>query len=376
MMSNIYLDNNATTLPDPKVRERITALLQHPLGNPSSAHNYGREAREIINDARRKIAALFHVKPIQVVFTSSGTESLNQVLIEACFNIQEGHIISGATEHACVYNTLQRLVKGSKGRLRAVYIRPVDQGPISPSQLEQSIQPDTRLIALMAANNETGLLHDVEAFASIASSHGIPLVIDAVSLIGKQPFSLPQGVSALCFSGHKFHAPPGTGITILQRPLHKLPPLITGGSQENGFRAGTENVISISATALALEIAYENLSESHRRMSRQCHRLLEGLESRCGPLHVNGKGPKLCNTLNISFDRMDGESLLIQLDRAGIAASHGSACTTGALEPSRILLELGIPLERAHHAVRFSLSRFTTDDEIEETISRMEKIFI
>lgn len=371
---SIYLDNNATTPIDPRVAEHVADLMQRPLGNPSSFHAFGREAKELLSEARRKIAGAFQVKPQQVLFTSSGTESLNHVIRMVCSTSPNGHIVTSTTEHACVYQTIKEITDSKNSKWKATFLNSGEFGAISPSDLEAAILPETKLIALMAANNETGVLSDVEAYAAIADAHGIPLLVDAVSLIGKESFHLPRGVSALCFSGHKFHAPVGTGVTILQRPLHKLNAYITGGSQENGRRASTENVINISATALALELALEALPKSHERMLRLRDQLYDGLLEQVGGIQINGKGPRLCNTLNLSFNGIDGETLLINLDRAGLAASHGSACTTGALEPSRILLGMGYSYEKAGASIRFSLSRLTTPEEIERAIQIIARV--
>jgi cysteine desulfurase len=220
---------------------------------------------------------------------------------------------------------------------------------------------------LGAVNNETGVKTDIHAIASIAKQANVPLIVDGVALLGKEPFEIPQGVSAMAFSGHKLHGPKGSGLALIRSSL-SLYPLLTGGDQETGRRAGTENLPAIIGFAKAIQLLDEELPEATTRMHMLRQRLEEGLQQAIGPLVINGQGPRICNTSNISFPGVEGETLLIALDMAGIAVSHGSACASGALEPSRILQNMGISKTLSRSSVRFSLSRWTTSEEIDACI--------
>lgn len=359
----IYLDNNATTALDPRVLQEMMLCFTEQYGNPSSAHQLGQKARQRVQAARRLLATALGVKPQEVLFTSSGTESCNTILQ----NIPKGHIITSSVEHSCVYHPLKELAASGTP---VSFLKPGAFGAVTPEAVRAAIQPDTVLIALMAANNETGVKTDVEAIAKIAQETGIYLMIDAVALFGKEFFSLPKGVSALCLSAHKFHGPKGIGALIV-RSSYPLRPLIKGGGQELNRRAGTENVAGIIGFAKAVQLLESELAEAAPRVRMLRDRLEAGLLALIPDAQVNGQGPRVGNTLNMSFPGVEGESLLIALDQVGIAVSHGSACSSGALEPSRILLEMGIPPETAGSAIRFSLSRMTTKEEIEEAILRI-----
>jgi cysteine desulfurase len=219
----------------------------------------------------------------------------------------------------------------------------------------------------MAVNNETGVKSDIDGIAQIAKEAGIPLLVDGVALMGKESFAIPAGVSAMTFSGHKFHGPKGAGILCL-RMRQKLPPLLVGGGQEFGMRAGTENLPAIVGLAAAVDILRAELPEVVKKIAELRDRLEAGILQTCADVVVNGTGPRVCNTTNLAFLGIDGESLLINLDQSGVEVSHGSACASGALEPSRILLNMGIPLDRARSSLRFSLSRFTTQQEVDRCV--------
>ena len=246
-------------------------------------------------------------------------------------------------------------------------------GAVNPADVESSICSETCLITLMAVNNETGVLTDIEAIASIADFHGIPFVVDGVAWLGKEKITIPRGVSALFFSGHKFYAPKGIGFCFCRSSL-KLEPLFLGGSQEFNHRAGTENVPSIVAMAEAIMLL-ESEQEIYIQRLRELRDLLEsGLQSALPDVRVNGLGPRVSNTSNLAFMGVDGEALLMNLDLEGISVSHGSACSSGALEPSRILLAMGIPLTQVLSSIRFSIGQTTTQKEIERTIDVVVRI--
>ncbi len=246
-------------------------------------------------------------------------------------------------------------------------------GAIHPDDVHAALRPDTRLIVLSAVNSETGIKTDIEAIAAIAHLANVPFIVDGVALLGKELFTIPQGVSAMGFSGHKLHGPKGTGCAFI-RSSFKPHPLLTGGDQEFGMRAGTENLPGIVGMAKAVELLRTELPTATHHMALLRDRLESGLLVHANPVIVNGMGPRIANTCNLSFPEAHGEDLLIALDMAGIAVSHGSACTSGALEPSRVLTNMGIPHHIARSAIRFSLSRFTTEEEIDTCIEVVSSI--
>lgn len=358
-MKHIYLDNNATTAIDPRVLDAMRE--DNGPYNPSSVHFYGQKARQLLGRSRDSIAAYFKVKPHELLFTSGATEALNMILRGLP---QSGHVITSNVEHSAIYNTLQQLPG-----FQVSYLHAGLRGAVQPEAIAAAITPQTRLIILTAANNETGVKIDLEAIAKIAKSHNIPFVVDAVALLGKEEFQIPAGVSAMVFSGHKIHAPKGIGLAFL-RDGFKVKPLLTGGDQEFSKRAGTENLSGILGLAKAIEILKEELPASIERMRFLTERLIQGV----GSIVINGEAERVCNTVNLSFPGLSGEELLMNLDLAGIAASHGSACSSGALEPSRILIQMGIPHAVARSSIRFSLSRFTTQEEIDYAIKVINEL--
>jgi cysteine desulfurase len=360
----IYLDNNASTLLDPRVKKVIIDELNATYGNPSSIHAFGQDVRNRITKSRRIIAETLSVKPSEIIFTSGATEGIN-MLLRGFFETQNsGHVITSNVEHSAVYTTLQALEE--KG-IEVSYLSPGLHGALTPEAVKAAIKPSTKLIMLMAVNNETGVKTDLEAIAKVALQADVPFIVDGVALLGKEIFSIPKGVSAMCFSGHKFHAPKGIGFNFVRNGF-KVTPLITGGGQESNKRGGTENVSGIIGLAEAMRVLPEELREGQSRMDKLCKRLEEGVKSGLEGVYVNGSGPRVVNTINLSFNDVDGESLLLSLDLEGLAVSHGSACSSGALEPSRILLNMGIHLSLARSSIRFSLSRMTTEEEIERAI--------
>lgn len=369
MRPKIYLDNNATTEIAPEVMQSLINELKSGPSNPSSVHSYGQEARNRLTKSRRAIATHFGVKPTEIVFTSGGTESLN-ILLRGIPLEPKGEILSTSVEHSAVYHTLLDLQK--KGQ-PVSFIPAGLHGALRKDQIEENINAFTRLIVLMAANNETGVKTDIEGVAHIAKERKIPFIVDGVAWIGKEVLHIPDGVSAICFSGHKFHAPKGIGFMILRSQL-KLSPLITGGGQEHEKRAGTENLPGILALAEAVNLLEKALPEAEGHMRSLRDYFESSLCSLVQDVMINGDGPRIANTSNLCFHGIEGESLLIALDLAGIAVSHGSACSSGSLEPSRVLLNMGIPKKAANSSIRFSLSRYTTKEEIDYTIDVVENL--
>jgi cysteine desulfurase len=365
-MKRIYLDNNATTGVDPEVLQAMLADLTTTPANPSSIHYFGQEARNRITKARQTIADFLKVKSNEIIFTSGGTESLNMVIK----GIPKGHIITSNIEHSALFNTIDSLRE--KG-YDSTYLPTGLTGHVNPEDVKASIHENTKLIALGAVNTETGVKNDIVAIAKIAQEANIPFLVDAVGLLGKEQFIIPEGVSAMAFSGHKFHAPKGIGFLFIRSSL-KLSPLFLGGDQEFSRRAGTENLSGILGIAKAVELLKEELPTATTRMEKLRDHFEQSLQKKIPNLVINGSGLRICNTSNLAFPGVDGETLLIQLDLAGIAASHGSACSSGALEPSRVLLNMGIPKKIASSSLRFSLSRWTTQEDIEEAIKIISTI--
>ncbi|OGN56879.1 MAG: hypothetical protein A3D96_07525 [Chlamydiae bacterium RIFCSPHIGHO2_12_FULL_44_59] len=365
-LKRIYLDNNATTPLDPRVKAAMLRDLTDLPQNPSSVHWFGRQAKALLVEARTTVANFFNASLEEIVFTSGATESLNFLLRGMG---SSGHILSTSIEHAAVLNTLESLEKSGQ---KITYL-PVDAwGAPRPEAILHEIRPDTKAIVLSLANAETGVKIDLKAIHQIAYERRIPLLIDAVALIGKEPFQLLPAIQAVAISAHKFHGPKGVGALYVRKGL-KLSPLHTGGPQERMLRAGTENLAGILGLSEALNI----LQTSQENITDKLQKLQERLETGLLALPnsvINGDGPRVPNTSNIAFLGVDGETLLMYADLAGIAISHGSACNSGALEPSRVLKNMGLDPQRARSSVRFSLSRMNTFEEIDVAVATLSAI--
>lgn len=366
-MKKVYLDSNATTQVDSRLFDRFTQCTFTTFGNPSSIHSYGQEAKSLLVESRDRLAALFGVRTQEVIFTATATEALN-LLLRGFFGTKPaGHMITSNVEHAAVIETCEALK--AQG-VDVTYIDVGAWGAVTPSQLEAAIRPDTRLISLMAANNETGVITDLEPIAAIAKERGIAFIVDAVALYGKAPFTLYPGISAAVFSGHKFYAPKGAAFAIVRKNL-KLTACLTGGHQEYGLRPGTENLAAI----VTLKDAAQFIADEQQSFLEPMRQLRDYLESEILKLFpqalINGKGPRVANTSNICFQDIDGEALLMYLDLNGIAASLGSACSSGAIEPSRVLLNMGLTTKQAASSLRFSLGRFTTKQDIDTLLTAL-----
>lgn len=357
-MERIYLDNNAGTPPDPRITTFLAQILPQLNGNPSSMHSFGQTARSLISKARSVIASYLKVKPTELIFTSGGTECVNMAIRGLVDTNKPGHIITSVAEHSCVIAACKWLE--SRG-FKVTYLPTGLHGAIQPDAVKAAIMADTQLIALMSVNNETGVKTDIEEIAKIAHQHRIPFFVDAIAQLGKEEIKISQGITAMAFSGHKIHALQGVGVLYL-RSGSKFEPLIIGGEQEYGRRAGTENLLGILSFAKAIELIdvvnFEKIRELRDHFEAV---LLKGIPG----LLVNGEGARICNVSNLAFPGVDGEGLLMNLDRLGVAASHGSACSSGSLEPSRVLVAMGLPLDRVNSSIRFSLSRLTTMAEVD-----------
>ncbi len=370
MSRRIYLDCNSSTALDARVLEVLIQELKEEEGNPSSIHFHGQQCRRKLDESRQIIARFLGVRPNEIIFTSGGTEGACLLLNGVMQHFTTGHIITSSVEHSCVFETVKDLEK--KG-YQASFLPVGSLGAVEPHTVKEALRPDTRLITLMAVNNETGVKTDIESIAAIAQQAHIPFVVDGVALLGKESFNIPQGVSAIFFSGHKIHAPKGIGFSVCKQTL-KMNPLCTGGTQEFGRRAGTENLPGIIALAQAISILANEQEMITSYLSARRNQLEEGVMARLEGVLVNGDGQRVSNTTNLSFVGVDGESLLMNLDLEGISVSHGSACSSGALEPSRILLNMGLPLPRANSSIRFSVGRHTTEEDIARAVDGIVRV--
>jgi len=358
----MYFDNNATTPLHPEVVASMQAAYTI-FGNPSSIHAEGQKARTELIQARRTIATYLGVQPQEIFFTSGGTEGLNSLILGLQPG-KKGHIITSSLEHTAVLYPAQ-----ARPDCEVTLIKGCERGAVSVEQVEQAITSDTVLIVLMAVNNETGVKTPWREIAALAEQKNIPFILDGVALLGKEEIApIPRGVTAISFSAHKIHGPKGVGFFFL-RAGTPFSPLIRGGGQEAQKRGGTENLQGIIGLKKAIEML-KNSPFEHLKKLRDTFE--EKLQEAIPLFHVNGSGDRICNVSNIAFDGIDGESLLFNLDLLGIQASHGSACSSGSLEPSRVLLSMGYPLPRARASIRFSFSRFNTLEEIDKLVAALK----
>ena len=366
----IYLDHNATTPLHPAVAERMAAALAEDFGNPSSLHHFGQRAKAVVDHARSAVAALIGADASEVTFTSGGTESDNLAVRgawEALERTPRRHLISSAIEHEAVLNTLKALAKrGAEAALLPVGA----EGIVSPDALRTALRDDTALVSIMHANNEIGTVQPIAELSQIARERGALVHTDAVQSAGKIPIDVKAlGVDMLSISAHKFYGPKGIGAIWIRRGLRLLPTM-TGGKQERGRRAGTENVPGIVGMGVAAEIALGKMAEESTRVAALRDRLEAGVLGAVSGTVLNGaRVPRVPNTTNISFDRVEAESLLIALDLEGIAVSTGSACSSGTLEPSHVLKAMGFPAHRTQNSIRFSLGASNTQADVDRVIA-------
>lgn len=366
-MATIYLDNNATTRVDPEVRDALLPFLGELYGNPSSPHHFGGQVERYLTIARTQVAELLGCRPKEITFTSGGTESDNLAIRGVlAAHPEKRHLITTQVEHSAVLVQCQELARSGY----MVEFLPVNSdGQINLEELEQRIRPDTALVSIMWANNETGVLFPIESISRICQAHKVFLHVDAVQAVGKIPINLRAvPIDLLSLSGHKIHAPKGVGALYVRTGL-RIRPITWGGHQERGRRPGTEPVPLIVGMGKAAQLAQGWLEDEQGRVRMLRDTLQEGLVQTIPNLQVNGAGsPRLPNTLNVCFKGVEGEALLLLLDQLGVAASSGSACLADKLDPSHVLLAMGVPESIAHGAVRFSLSRYNTEAEIHEVL--------
>ena len=373
-MRKVYLDNAATTALSPKVLEKMMPYLTDIYGNASSPHSFGQTARIGVEHAREQVARAINADPSEIVFTGCGTESDNTVLFGVAerYAKKGDHIITTNVEHHAILHSCAALEK--KG-IKVTYL-PVDKdGLVTPEQVRDAITDKTILVSVMFANNEVGTIMPIPEIAAVCHEKGVLFHTDALQAAGHIPIDVKaMGIDMLSISGHKFHGPKGVGV-LYERKGIRLPSYIIGGEQEKGRRAGTENVAGIVGLGEALELAVTNMSETSARMTRMRDRLIEGIEATIPEVKLNGHRTKrLPNNVNFSIKYIEGESILLMLDMAGIAASSGSACTSGSLDPSHVLLALGLTHEVAHGSVRMTLGDDTTDEDIDYVLETLPKV--
>ena len=370
----VYADNAATTALSEAAKQALFDTTERVWGNPSSLHTVGQEAKTVLEGAREKIAALLGADPKEIFFTSGGSEADNQAIVSAARNgAKKGrkHIISTKFEHHAVLHTLDRLAKdGFEVTLVDVH----ENGIVRPEEIRAAIRPDTCLVSVMYANNEIGTIQPIREIGAICREMKVPFHCDAVQAVGHIPVNVKNdNIDMLSLSAHKFHGPKGVGVLYAKRGI-LLSNIIDGGAQERGKRAGTENIPSIVSMAAALEESCAHMTENMQKITHLRERLIEGL-SKIPHSRLNGDREKrVPGTVNFCFEGIEGESLLLMLDMNGIEASSGSACTSGSLDPSHVLLAIGLPHEIAHGSLRLSLSEYNTDADVDHILATVPGI--
>jgi len=368
----IYMDNAATTATRPEVLEAMLPYFTQNNGNPRSIHAFGRDARRAIENARKQVAAALGCEPREVYFTAGGSESDNWAIRCALQNKQGKHIITSAIEHHAVLHTCEYMEKQG---YEVTYL-PVDEyGIVSVEDVKKAIRPDTALITIMAANNEIGTIQPIAEIGKIAKEAGILFHTDAVQAVGAVPIDVKKwNVDMLSLSGHKFHAPKGVGALYVRKGI-RITNLIYGGAQERGLRAGTENLPGIVGLGKAIELAVAEIPEYTERLTKLRDKLIDGILASIPDVQLNGhRTQRLPGNVNVSVRYVEGEALLMRLDLAGIAASSGSACTSGSLDPSHVLLAIGLPHEIAHGSLRLSLGNDTTEADVDYVLATLPNI--
>jgi len=371
-MQPIYLDHNATTPVEPEVTAAMLPFLGETFGNASSVHAFGRDAKVALENAREQIAAFINCQPSELYFTSGGTESDNMAVLGTAYQLKnrKNHLIVGSTEHHAVFEPAEHLHEKENWSLDKL---PVDsEGFCSVEKLVQLISDKTALVSVMLANNETGAVQDIEALASAARTKGVLFHTDAVQVIGKIPVDVKKlGVDLLSLTAHKIYGPKGIGALFIRQGV-KIAPLFYGGSHEKKRRPGTENVAGAVGFTKALEIAGQRMDGDHRKLTEMSEYFIEKVYELIPDVVLNGpRKNRIPQTVNFSFVGIEGESILLSLDLEGIACSSGSACTSGATEPSHVLTAMGKPKIEAQGAIRFSMGRKTTKENLDYVLEKL-----
>ena len=374
-MRSVYLDNNATTRVDPRVVDAMLPYLTEQFGNPSSIHSFGASVGGAVKIARRQLQTLLGAEhDHEIIYTSGGTESDNMAILAALEAMPgRDEIITSKVEHPAVLAVCEYLEKIGRAKVHVIGVDSL--GRIDIQAYRDALSPRTALVSFMWANNETGTIFPVEGLAELAKEVGALFHTDAVQAVGKVPIKLQgSAIDMLSLSGHKLHAPKGIGALYVKRGV-RFKPLLRGGHQERGRRAGTENTPGIIALGKAAELALEHMGEEQTRVRALRDRLEKGILQRIPNCFVNGdQNDRLPNTCNVAFEFVEGEAILLHLTRAGIAASSGSACTSGSLEPSHVLRAMNIPFTAAHGSIRFSLSRESVEEDVDAVIETLPGI--
>ena len=372
-MKTVYFDNNATTKVAEEVLEEIKPLFCELYGNPSSMHTFGGQMGRRIRRAREQVAELLGCEPGEIVFTGGGTESDNAAIKGALAAVPDKRkVITTRVEHPAVLAVCRELENHG---YTVVELSVDRQGRLDLAELDEQLDDNTALVTIMYANNETGVVFPIENIVELVKSKGIIFHTDAVQAVGKIPLNLSKSyIDLLSLSGHKLHAPKGVGVLYVRKGT-RLSPFMLGGHQEAGRRAGTENVPGIVGLGKACELAAENLEVENGKVKALRDKLEKSILTKCPDCRLNGDPEnRLPNTSNISFEYIEGEAILLMLDKYGICASSGSACTSGSLEPSHVLRAMGVPFTAAHGSIRFSLSRYNTEEEVDYTIEKLPPI--
>ena len=366
-MKTIYFDNNATTAVAPEVREAILPYLGEFYGNPSSMHTFGGQVADAVENARETMANLLGASPDEIIFTSCGSESDNAAIWSAIQTQPEKrHLITTRVEHPAILSVMQHWERQG---YRVTYLGVDNKGRLDLDEYAAALTPDTALASIMFANNEVGNIYPIQRMAELAKEKGVLFHTDAVQAVGKTPIDLAHlPADMLSLSGHKLHAPKGIGVLYVRKGV-RFRPFLRGGHQEKGRRAGTENVPYIVGLGAAAKLAADHMQEERVNVALLRDRLEQGLLERISDCMVNGDVEnRLPNTTNIAFKNVEGEAILLMLDRLGVCASSGSACTSGSLEPSHVLRAMGVPFTYAHGSIRLSLSRYSTQEEVDYVI--------
>ena len=376
IMNTVYVDNAATTQVSESALNAMLPYFRDTYGNPSSLHHVGQRAKEALEDARERVAKCIGAEPREIYFTSCGTEADNQAIFSAAYNgAKKGkkHIISSKFEHHAVLHTLEKLKsEGFEITLLDVY----EEGIVRPEDLKAALRDDTALVTIMTANNEVGTVQPIKELAQICREKGVTFHTDAVQAVGHIKVDVKElGVDMLSVSAHKFHGPKGVGFLYCRKGV-PLQVFMNGGAQERNRRAGTENTAGIVGLTVALEEAVQNLDKNSAHISKLRDRIIEGIAD-IELSYVNGDlKRRLPGTVNMCFEGIEGEGLLLLLDQKGICASSGSACTSGSLDPSHVLLAMGVPVESAHGSLRISLSEYNTEEEVEHIIKSIHEVVV
>ncbi|MFP7753293.1 cysteine desulfurase NifS [Thermodesulfobacteriota bacterium B35] len=372
----IYMDNNATTRIAPEVVDAMMPFLTDCYGNPSSMHTFGGQVGKAIKEARARIADLLGAEPEEIVFTSCGTESDSTAILSALQTWPEKrHVVTTRVEHPAVKNLCENLAQLTGHKHRLTRLKVERDGTLNLDEYRDALSEDTAIVSVMWANNETGVIFPVEEMAAMARERGILFHTDAVQAVGKIPINMRENdINFLSLSGHKLHAPKGVGVLYIRKGTPFVP-FMNGGHQEKGRRGGTENVASIIGLGRACTLAGEKMEEENTRVRALRDRLEQGLLSSIPKSMLNGHPDKrLPNTTNISFEFVEGEAILLHMNEYNICASSGSACTSGSLEPSHVLRAMGVPFTAAHGSIRFSLSIYNTEEEVDFVLDKMPGI--